>query len=174
MKQNTKNISVKNTNTASEGQVLSQHVPYPHLEIEKIIKINDKYVNEYVMTKFPEIPEYSDEWWMLYDFCHGSILANAPSVLNFTVKEHYQDKDGTDYFAVQKTYNTVHYFAIHHGNNRDFIQYGISDCRDLSQCKNSAFIGKKLVEIATAFNIPALSGILKIFKYSDNICNYLP
>lgn len=173
MKKDSTNISVKNTDIASAEQVLSNQLPYPHLEIEKIIKSNDRYINNYIMTKFTDIPEDSDEWWLLYDFCHGSILANAPSVLNFTVTEHYQDKDGTDYFAVQKTYNTVHYFAIHHGNNCDFIRYGISGSRGLKQCKNSPFIGKELREIVKAFNIPTLSDIPKFFEYSDNICNYL-
>lgn len=154
-------------------RIPSRYVPYPHFEIERLIKNSDSYVNSYIMPKFTEIPEDSAEWRLLYDFCQGSILANAPSVLNFTVKEHYHDKDGTDYFAVQKAYNSVHYFAIHRGNNRDFIRYGISGSRGLKQCKNSPFIGKKLGEIVKTFNIPTLSDIPKFFEYSDNICNYL-
>lgn len=155
-------------------QVLSRYVPYPHLEIEQVTKGSMEYVIDCVMPKFKGIQKDTEEWWSLYDFCQGSILANAPSVLNLTIKGHSQDGNGTDYFVIQDYNDIPHYFVLHHGKNHDYIRYTYTCCEDLKQCANSTFIGKELREIVKTYDIPFLFELPEIFNRLDNTGNYLP
>lgn len=154
-------------------QIPSLYVPYPHTKIEQIIKDSYEYVNDCIMPRFTKVSKDSDEWWFLYDFCQGSILVNAPSVLNLTIKGHFQDGNGTDYFVIQNYNDISHYFVLHHGKNHDYIRYAYARCETLKQCANSPFIGKELREIAKTYHIPFLYELPEIFGCSDDICHYM-
>lgn len=165
---------IKEFNIPCAEEVLSRYVPAPHLEIGQIIKDSYEYVNDCIMPKVKRVSKDSEEWKLMMDFCHGSILVNTPIVLNLTVKGHYQDKDGTDYFMVHEDNGILHYLAFRLGGYCGFVRYCTFSDTDLKQCKKSEFIGKKIKEIVGRYHIPFLYEMPEVFNYWENIYNYLP